>query len=327
MPLKPLTPRLPALIFGMALAVPVLVAAAPDQAPAPAPAKAPDATPAGPNTKLDLPGVPNVYQWTDKIISGACPEGDAGFKALAEHGVKTIITVDGAFPDVDLALKYGMRYVHIPVEYSGITQEEALNIVRAVRDLPGPIFIHCHHGKHRSPAAAALAAIALSGFDNAKAEAALKQAGTGVNYKGLWANAHNFKKPTDAELNKADNNFPAKAKLEGLAEQMVHVDNRWDTLNAVKAVNWGVPANDPDTDPPHEALLLREAFAESARTDLAKKFPADFLKQMAAAETAAGALEDALRAKDSVKAQMAFDVVKASCTSCHAVYRDVKPAG
>jgi TonB family protein len=37
----------------------------------------------------------------------------------------------------------------------------ATRIVRAVRDLPGPIYVHCHHGKHRSAAEGANTDVSL----------------------------------------------------------------------------------------------------------------------------------------------------------------------
>jgi protein tyrosine phosphatase (PTP) superfamily phosphohydrolase (DUF442 family) len=278
----------------------------------------------GPTTPLDLKGVHNAFKWTDKLISGACPEGDAGFKSLADLGVKTIVTVDGALPILESAKKYGMRYVHIPVEYSGITKKDAIRIIRAVRDLPGPVFIHCHHGMHRSPAATALVAIALAKYTNEEALAGLKQAKTGVNYVGLWKQVREFQAPTQAEIDAADKEFPETAKVEGLAAHMVNVDARFDGMKAVKAANWGVPADHPDIDPAHEALLLNEALRESGRSEEAKDYPADFMKIMDDSIVASAALEAAIRGKDPVKAQQSFAAVQATCGGCHKLYRDVE---
>ena len=290
--------------------------------PATATQDATKAAPGGPNKPLKIAGVHNAFQWTGKVISGSCPDGEAGFKALADRGVKTILTVDGATPDVELATKYGMRYVHIPVEYSGIAQVDALRIARAVRDLPGPIFIHCHHGIHRGPTATALAVIASGELTNEQALAALKQAGTGANYEGLWKVVREFKVPTKEQLDAADNTFPARAKVQALAGHMVNIDERFTGLKAVQAAQWGTPKEHPDLDPAHEALMLREGFAEAARSEEAKKLPEDFRERLNAAEGAAIALESALREKDNAAAQKAYLSVQASCSSCHKLYRD-----
>ncbi|HEX5033790.1 MAG TPA: hypothetical protein VFW62_04865, partial [bacterium] len=85
--------------------------------------------------KVAAKHLPNVVRVHSKVISGGLPEGDAGFKELQDLGVKTVISVDGARPDVDLAKKYGLRYVHLPHGYDGIPQSRLEELAKAVRDL------------------------------------------------------------------------------------------------------------------------------------------------------------------------------------------------
>src|SRR4051812_35836928 len=66
------------------------------------------------------PSLTNAHRVTPKVLSGAEPEGDAGFAALRDLGVKTVLSVDGAKPDVDLAHEHGLRYVHLPIGYGGV---------------------------------------------------------------------------------------------------------------------------------------------------------------------------------------------------------------
>ena len=107
--------------------------------------------PIGAAKPVDLPALKNVVRLSATLYTGAAPEGDAGFRALHRLGIKTIITVDGAPPEVERARRYGMRYVHLPFGYDGCPLPTANVIVKAVRDLHGPIYVHCHHGKHRAP--------------------------------------------------------------------------------------------------------------------------------------------------------------------------------
>jgi protein tyrosine phosphatase (PTP) superfamily phosphohydrolase (DUF442 family) len=315
-------------IAGIAVAMAWNVSAKDDAPPQTAPTTASETKPAdGPAKSLDLIGIHNAFSLGEKIYSGSCPEGEAGFRALAEKGVKTVISVDGARPDEKWVVKYGMRYVHIPVHYSGITRDEQLTIARAVRDLPGPVFIHCHHGIHRGPTAAVIAAMATENWSNEEALAAMKQAGTAPNYTGLWADARQFKKPTKEELDKADATFPAAVAISSLAEAMVSIDERWEHIRAIRAAAWSTPRESPDLDPPHEALMLREDFRELHRAGEKEKRPADYLQKMAAAELAAQKLEDALRGKEPEKAQAAFEEIGKNCKSCHANHRDVPAAG
>src|SRR5688572_11354389 len=73
----------------------------------------------------------NFYQITAQIYSGATPGDDSAFADLAARGIKTIISVDGASPDVEAAKKFGLRYVHLPMGYDGISTNRALELVKA----------------------------------------------------------------------------------------------------------------------------------------------------------------------------------------------------
>src|SRR5688572_6774094 len=82
--------------------------------------------------------LPNPVRLHERVISGGLPEGEAAFAELKELGIKTVISVDGARPDVATAEKFGMRYVHLPHGYDGVPQVRAKELTKAVRDLPGP---------------------------------------------------------------------------------------------------------------------------------------------------------------------------------------------
>jgi len=283
------------------------------------------ARPAGPGLAVPLEGIHNAFWFGQKIISGSCPEGEAGFKALAQQGVKTVISVDGARPDEKLATKYGMRYVHVPITYSGITRDQSLVVARAVRDLQGPVFIHCHHGKHRGPTAAVIAAMVNEGWTTEQAQGAMKQAGTAPAYTGLWAAVRTWEAPTKAEIDKTDATFPASVKVGSTATAMISLDEMWEHVNEVRTAGWKPSPAHPDIDPPHQALLIRESFREMLRTTETKNRPADYMKKMADAEIAAAALEAALRGQDVPKAQKAYDDINKLCKSCHVGYRDNVP--
>src|SRR5581483_3702797 len=72
------------------------------------------------------PGLKNAHRLTDRVLSGAQPEANVAFRELAALGVKTVISVDGAAPDVASAHKAGLRYVHLPIGYDGIPAARAL---------------------------------------------------------------------------------------------------------------------------------------------------------------------------------------------------------
>jgi protein tyrosine phosphatase (PTP) superfamily phosphohydrolase (DUF442 family) len=220
--------------------------------------RAADTGTAGPEPeKVELPGLHNVFRLSDRLYSGSSPEGDEGFESLWKLSVKTIISVDGARPDVERAHKYGLRYVHLPIGYDGVPDEQGLRIAKAVRDLPGPVYVHCHHGQHRGPAAAAVARLCVD--DRCSVEAALEgmqRAGTDPHYTGLYAAPKEMHRPTREELDRVPDDFPEVAEVAGLAQVMVEVDERWGRLKLARAAGWKPPPDHPDIDPPHEALQL-----------------------------------------------------------------------
>ena len=148
----------------------------------------------------EVPGIHNYRRWSDHVAQGGQPEGDKAFQALKAEGITTVISVDGAMPDVDAAQRLGLTYVHVPIGYDGISKDEEARIVKAVQQSKGPVFVHCHHGLHRGPAAAALARITLDGISNESAVAGLKASGCSPAYDGLFRDVLFFSVPSEQVL-------------------------------------------------------------------------------------------------------------------------------
>ena len=267
--------------------------------------------------------LPNAIRLHEKVISGGQPEGEAGFRELKGLGIRTIISVDGARPDVEAARKLGLKYVHLPHGYDGIPEVRARELAKAVRDLEGPIYIHCHHGHHRSPAAAAVACVSAGFIEPSAALGVLQAAGTSQNYRGLYQSAGAARKLDDALLDALQAEFPEVAKLPPLAEAMVAIERTHDHLKAIAAAGWKTPAASPDLDPPHEALLLREHFTELLRDEHVRNQPEKFRALIADSERDAGQLELSLRDGSTTVAAAMLERLSRSCTACHQQFRDV----
>lgn len=279
--------------------------------------------------RLEIRGIENTFRLSPRLYSGGDPHGVEALSALKELGVRTIISVDGATPDVVTARKLGLRYVHLPIGYDGVPREQAVKLVRAVKTLPGPVYVHCHHGKHRGPAAAAVCGVATEGWSKEQALTWMKEAGTSPDYRGLYTSARGFVPPTAEELERVGKDLPERAKVPALVEMMVHVDERWDRMKAVERAGLKAPADQPDLDPPHEAIQLAELFRELVRLPETKGRGKAFLAAAEAADRNATSLEAALRSFGKVptaearkSVASAFLVVGTSCTSCHARHRD-----
>lgn len=284
--------------------------------------------------KIVAKHLPNPWRLHRRVISGGLPAGEAAFQELVDLGVKTVISVDGAKPDGELARKYGLRYVHLPHGYDGIPGQRARELAKAVRDLPWPIYIHCHHGKHRSPAAAMVACVGAGLLSPSDARDILKLAGTSENYRGLYQSAESAKPLDTALLDALQVEFTEQAEVPPLAEAMIAIDAASERLQAMAAALWRAPAGQPDLDPAHEALLLREHYTELIRMDAAEDQPDGFRELMSASEASARQLEDGLVAwsragspgRPSETVDRALAAVTQSCVACHQAYRDTPQA-
>jgi hypothetical protein len=218
----------------------------------------------------------------------------------------------------------------LPHGYDGIADERVQELAKAVRELEGPIYIHCHHGKHRSPAAAAAACVTAGLIAPPDALALLKSAGTSPNYRGLYDTVTSSKKLDERLLAELNVEFRETVELPPLAEAMVALEHTHDHLKQIAATGWRPTPKHPDIDPPHEALLLHEHFTEMLRMDDVKRQPAAFQKLFAESESAARALEAALRtwtiaghpAPPPKTISAAFDQITQRCATCHRDYRD-----
>ncbi len=267
--------------------------------------------------RVGAAGLHNVFRIGDRVFSGGSPEGDAGFASLRQLGVRTVLSVDGAVPDVTGAKKHGLRYVHVPIGYDGISRDKALAIVKAVRELPGPVYVHCHHGMHRGPAAASCALLALEpGFTPARAEAWMREAGTDPRYRGLVAIPRTFTRPSAEELARTPADFPDTAAVPTLTRLMVRVDEHWDSLKAAQAKGWPSP-----NDSAEDAVQIVEHFREAGRLPAVAanaRLHAAFRESEGLGRT----FERALAGKDAGAIAESFAGIHKSCTSCHAKHRD-----
>src|SRR5690606_24259899 len=88
--------------------------------------------PEGGPTEAEFPALHNLLQVSSRIFSGGEPVGEAAFEQLEKLGVRTIVSVDGARPNIDAARRHGLRYVHIPISYDGISADAGKALARLV---------------------------------------------------------------------------------------------------------------------------------------------------------------------------------------------------
>ena len=267
--------------------------------------------------------VHNLFHATTNVFSGSSPDNNAAFGEIANLGVKTIISVDGGKPNVELARKHGMRYIHLPIRYDGVPANRVVELVKAAQSSQGPLYVHCHHGKHRGPAAVAVICEATAGWTTNQAVAWLKEAGTAIDYSGLYRSAMEFSLPDAATLARITE-LPEVAKTSSVVDTMVAIDEEFDRLKAAQKSHWKNIPTHPDIVPAHSATILWEHFRELIRTEDTAKRPEDYRAKLNAAEKAADQFRSSLRdvkVETSVR-DIAFQALGKTCTDCHKRYRN-----
>jgi hypothetical protein len=212
--------------------------------------------------------------------------------------------------------------VHLPIGYDGVPTSDTWLLVKAVEVSPGPVFVHCHHGKHRGPTAAALACAGVEGWTAERALQWMETAGTATNYAGLYRSVREFRAPTREELRGLPADFPAQARVSDLAEAMVKIDDQFEGLKAIRSAGFHTPADQPDLSPGNQSLMLWESLREAQRLEASQKRGENFLAEMGKAENAAKDLHGRLKATATGGAEQAFQAVAGSCSACHKAHRD-----
>ncbi|MBX3436918.1 MAG: hypothetical protein KF861_05475 [Planctomycetaceae bacterium] len=272
------------------------------------------------NASAAIP-IENLRVVSSSILCGAEPHGPDAFSELRRLGVRTIVSVDGARPDVESAGRAGLRYVHIPIGYDGVPREATRQLMQVLQECERPIFVHCHHGKHRGPAAAAVCAIFAGELDRAGGLALLKEAGTNPDYVGLWRDVG------EATATPLDGQPPVLVEIAEpapIVDVMVRIDHSFEQLS--KLTGSGGTNNDARPSPQINAKALElavqlyEEFREAARLGAGGNND-DLQLRMEHAEKAALELVDAVRSHpEAVPGAVA--IIQEQCQTCHKRHRN-----
>lgn len=277
---------------------------------------------------LNQPALPNAIVVNEVVISGGQPEGAAGFAVLRELGVQTVVSVDGVRPEVETARRFGLKYVHLPHGYDGIQEDRANSLAAAIQQLPGRIYVHCHRGKHRSPAAAAIALIGTGHLSTVGARQLLATAGTSPEYQGLWQSVDSASVISEHLRNKP-RAFPEFVDPAPLVEVMGRMELILERLEVQADVVWQADLHDPEATAIHEALLLKEHFNELLRLEGIRARPQKFLSQMETSQRQSHRLHQLLKSDEPPcsrerleRAAALLKAIRQDCRSCHQQFRD-----
>lgn len=257
-----------------------------------------------------IPGIENLRQVSPRILCGGQPESPESFAELSRRGVKIVISVDGAPTNIEEAHQHGLRYVHVPIGYGKIGPQQRADLVQAVKSANGLVFVHCHHGKHRGPAAAGYCGLAIGELTKEQGVQLLNAAGTRKDYTGLWDAIEQFEPPRVPA-----GKLVEQAEVAPVVAAMVRIDHHWTGLET--SLKGKTP---PGEEVRQELLQLTEEFRELPRTSAVND--TDLKKRMLAAQAASEALLKAVESKAAGKEiQTAAAKMTEQCKDCHANHR------
>ena len=276
-------------------------------------------------TPTTFPGLKQVVAFHEDLLSGSKPEGEEGMNSLMKLSVNTIICVDGVAPDVKDARNHGIKTIHIPLKYSAPTNTQILDLSSAfaMNRIRGNVYVHCHHGKHRSAAAAALVSIAIGFATPQEMKARMEVSETSIHYEGLWEAVEKQEVINVFDILENKKPFPSMVKPQGMTAQMVAIEEAMERLLLVKQSGWVVPKSHPDLAPASDAGLITETFRVMQLNPETHHFATDFTTQVINAVHQASGLEEALMIEsiDPKSLDQYLHRVEQSCINCHATSR------
>lgn len=129
--------------------------------------------------RLHRPGLHMLGRVHDGLYRGANPDGEDGYAALRELGIKTVISLRSDDNNQDLPAQFGMKKISIPMfpEHPPtlVQQREFLALVTDTN--LWPIFVHCARGRDRTGVMMALYRVRVAGWSKDDAIAEMKYFG------------------------------------------------------------------------------------------------------------------------------------------------------
>lgn len=265
-------------------------------------------------------GIENFIQVSDRVFSGGEPS-TVGLEKLKQLGITTILSVDGLEPDRETAEKLGMKYVHVPMGYDGIEASQLQDFTTLMANYQGKLFVHCHHGKHRGPAAVAACLLISKELSRAQALQYMRSAGTGKDYTGLWNSIENLNASSHEPQDFSK--LLSQTRAKDMAQWMAELDRSWEIIQASqKNVDAKIS--------PTQLVVIAEAFKESARyaqtapdNQYGDKEHAERMTQwLKECEEKSLNIHQQLQAGAHEKARDLLKSLAQQCVDCHTEYRN-----
>jgi len=138
-------------------------------------------------TKVDIPGVQNLYKITDNLYRSQQPS-ENGLMALKQRlGIKTIINLRAFHSERTMAKNQDLINEELSVKTWHIEDEDVIKVLSILRKKEnGPFLLHCQHGADRTGVMSAMYRIVEQGWT--KEEAIDEMVLGGYGFHPIWTN-------------------------------------------------------------------------------------------------------------------------------------------
>jgi protein tyrosine/serine phosphatase len=162
-------------------------------------------------TRIDRPGLPNLYKINDGLYRGAQPTPE-GIGQLEKMGVKTIVALRAEYSDKQILGGANLALEQFPLSAWNIHEEDIVRFLRIVTDKNRqPVFVHCLHGADRTGTMCAAYRVVVDGWSKQQAIDEMTKGGYG--FHPVWTNLPKLIENLDVDKVKAK----AGLKKDGVA--------------------------------------------------------------------------------------------------------------
>ena len=264
----------------------------------------------------------NLHQLSPDLWSAGEPVGEDAYAELAALGIKTVISVDGVAPNKELATKHDITIVHLPIGYDGISEQRSRELAHAMATMPRPIFVNCHHGKHRGPAALCVGAIGSGDISTQQALDYMKLAKTSPKYTGLWHAADVARPLSEAELHDPGIELPEQAVIADRVGAMAELDRLNEFLWECADNDFKAPDHHPDLAPISLAGQIHNLLRGMEDDPDSQTEGPDYFALLITSRDLASTLETQLEQGDIKSAHQTIELLNNSCNDCHGKFRN-----
>ncbi|MDR2869092.1 MAG: tyrosine-protein phosphatase [Deferribacteraceae bacterium] len=146
-------------------------------------------------------GVDNIYHVAPGIYRSGQPSAK-DMARLEALGLRSVLNLREWHTDDDEAEDTALKLYHVQMSAGSIDDDEIVRALRAVKDAPKPLLIHCWHGSDRTGAVVAMYRIIFEEWDKEVAIQELMQPQYGHHYR-IYDNIAPYIRDADIEALKA----------------------------------------------------------------------------------------------------------------------------